>query len=102
MQLESEEITHRTFASYCKSYGYGFSGSFIHVRECCQQSWYPYICAQKHLFDEQGQWYGNLFFQFNKTIIGDNFGEEMAHVLEDSFLIRNASDNGILSQGKVS
>lgn len=30
---------------------------------------------------------GYFFFQFNKTVIGDDLGEEMAHMLADLFLI---------------
>ena len=43
--------------------------------------------AQKHLLNEQCQWDGHFFFQFYKTVIGDDFGKEMTHMPADLFHI---------------
>lgn len=47
----------------------------------------PIHLPQKHPHYEQSQRYGHVLFQFDKTVIGDELQEEMAHMFADLFLI---------------
>ena len=91
MKFESEEPSHGTFTSLRYSserlmdmdslvFTYP-QRSGVNEADAC-------TFAQKHLLDEQGQWDGHFFFQFNKTVIGNDLWKEMAHMFADLFLIK--------------
>lgn len=48
----------------------------------------PVHLPQMYIFDEQDQQNGHLFFQFNKTVIRNDFLEKVAHVFAYLFLIK--------------
>ena len=66
---------------------YRFLGFYVPVSGYCQPN--LYLCIYpKNLLDEQYYWNGYLFFHSHKAaVIGDNFGEEMTHMLANLFWI---------------
>ena len=90
MQLKSEEPAHGTYSSLCyflerfmnmDSLVLAYpQGGTVNEADTC-------AFAPKHLLDEQNQWDSHLFFLFDKTVIRNNFWEEMTHILADLFQI---------------
>ena len=90
MKFESEEPAHGTFTSLRYSSERLMdmdSQVFTYPQRSGVNEADTCAFALKHLLDEQGQWDGHFFFQFNKTVIGDDFWKEMAHMTADLFHI---------------
>ncbi len=69
MKCESEEPAHGTFCYSFERLMDMDSLVFTYPQRSAVNEAETCTFAPKHLLDEQGQWDGYLFFQFNKTVI---------------------------------
>ena len=88
MQLKTEEPSHRAFPplSYTLE---DFMDMYPLVPAYPERSAvhkaYASAFTKQHLLDEKSQRYCDFFLKFHKTVIRDDFREQMTHVLADFF-----------------